>query len=348
MHAGQRQETIGYHMSTTALMRKERFWSKWKQKEDEEHKALQLLNQTVFQRANLITDQHALDLFYYLHIRQYRPKSGPLNYAVQWGKKGLVKLILDSGKILQLRMCVACNCYFNHMQQNALTGYLQEMLPHYSNPLCYVESYDITMLLLKHGIDPNEIDGSCTFSTPLHCMAIQHRIKAVQAVVEFGLVTPDIPNSKGHTALFYVSTPAIVPLLVSAGFSVDFADKEGLTPLHRYVRYGDFELVKAILDAGCDYNVQDNKGRTPLHIACLTHGHSTLKEIRQIIETLVDDYGARTTILDKDGKTPSDLLPHFPMWDGIKNYLIDQMDGQLNHCFKKAKVSDEDGFNDFV
>jgi hypothetical protein len=36
------------------------------------------------------------------------------------------------------------------------------------------------------------------------------------------------------------------------------------------------------------------------------------------------------------------------MWDGIKNYLIDQMDGQLNHSFKKAKVSDEDGFNDFV
>ena len=46
-------------------------------------------------------------------------------------------------------------------------------------------------------------------------------------------------------------------------------DKKGSTPLHQYVKEGDENLVRLLLEHSPDVNIQDNNGYTALHQAVI-------------------------------------------------------------------------------
>ena len=54
----------------------------------------------------------------------------------------------------------------------------------------------------------------------------------------------------------------VVKLLLRAGGNVDARDSRLSTPVHVAVRFGHFEVVKALLVAGCNLNKKDHHGRT--------------------------------------------------------------------------------------
>ncbi len=70
------------------------------------------------------------------------------------------------------------------------------------------------------------------------------------------------------------------------------------TPLSHASRRGDYDVVKALLDAGADVNAKDAEGCTPLHWAA-REGHEA------VVKALITA-GADANAKNANGDTPSD------------------------------------------
>jgi len=115
-------------------------------------------------------------------------------------------------------------------------------------------------------------------------------------------------------------------LLLKAGGKPKVANKQGLTPLHLALLGGGTVMEKCIalgslLDAGADVNAQDNSGKTVLMEAC--------EEPREMLELLIDQYGADTTIKNKYDQTAADMYleGHPELEDTIAAESQDGADG---------------------
>jgi uncharacterized protein len=104
----------------------------------------------------------------------------------------------------------------------------------------------------------------------------------------------------------------VIKLLKSFGANVNEVDKNGVTPLHRAVRFRSPAAVKLLLEIGADVNAQDKKsGSTALHRAVTntsapkTSGKSF--EIHEIVKHLIYA-GANIKIKNKKGKFPADFI----------------------------------------
>ena len=83
---------------------------------------------------------------------------------------------------------------------------------------------------------------------------------------------PNARDEKGrtplHKAAMFSKTPAVVPVLVKAGATLNGKDGDGRTPLHLTGAFGETPaMVAALVKAGADTSAQDGKGRTPLEFA---------------------------------------------------------------------------------
>ena len=48
---------------------------------------------------------------------------------------------------------------------------------------------------------------------------------------------------------------------------LNYNDKDGNTPLHIAACFGDYNIVRTILDNGANLDRKNNDGNTPLHLA---------------------------------------------------------------------------------
>lgn len=75
------------------------------------------------------------------------------------------------------------------------------------------------------------------------------------------------------------------------------------------------DCILALLQPSCgctlpNVNMQDNEGDTPLHIFCrslLSHNLSTRRDIYEVINILVCEFGAHVDIYNNQGVTPRDF-----------------------------------------
>ncbi|XP_055954749.1 serine/threonine-protein phosphatase 6 regulatory ankyrin repeat subunit B-like [Patella vulgata] len=128
-------------------------------------------------------------------------------------------------------------------------------------------------------------------------------------------------------------------ILIKAGCDVNIADKNGVTPLMKYVEMGNLVLVKELIDHGASVNAKDNKGlthgmdinqlnswnETPLYLATIYSNEQMVKSLIKshcdvnitpvllesirrrettIAEILINAAGCDVNIADKNGVTP--------------------------------------------
>ena len=103
---------------------------------------------------------------------------------------------------------------------------------------------------------------------------------------------------------------AVIQFLVDAGVSVNETDKNGVTPLHRAVRFRSLCAVEVLLAAGADVHATDRKSQsTPLHRAVVNSGAPATAGKTDVAASIVGtllSHGADPTAKNKSGKTPTD------------------------------------------
>jgi uncharacterized protein len=105
---------------------------------------------------------------------------------------------------------------------------------------------------------------------------------------------------------------AVMRFLIGQGANVNETDKNGVTPLHRAVRFRSLAAVRILLKNGADPNAVDRKTRsTPLHRAATNTGAPATagkaKQVEAICKLLLG-YGADPDMKNKAGKTARDYV----------------------------------------
>lgn len=103
---------------------------------------------------------------------------------------------------------------------------------------------------------------------------------------------------------------AVIRFLIESGVSVNETDKNGVTPLHRAVRFRSLQAVDLLLDSGADVGATDRKSHsTALHRAVTSSGAPATAgktdTAAAIIRSLLS-HGADPAAKNKKGKSPTD------------------------------------------
>ena len=103
---------------------------------------------------------------------------------------------------------------------------------------------------------------------------------------------------------------AVIQFLIASGVSVNETDKNGVTPLHRAVRFRSLSAVEQLVAAGANVNATDRKSKsTPLHRAVTNSGAPTTAGKSNIAVAIVRfllSHGADPNARNRLGKAPTD------------------------------------------
>jgi ankyrin repeat protein len=110
-----------------------------------------------------------------------------------------------------------------------------------------------------------------------------------------------------HTTVRYGDFGAY-GILQDYGADVDAADRDGLTPLMAAIAGGNRRadyMVRWLLYAGADPNKQDQNGNSALH-------HAAMMNLLEVIPDLLE-HGALVTLENNEGQTPADVARYSTM-----------------------------------
>ena len=111
----------------------------------------------------------------------------------------------------------------------------------------------------------------------------------------------------------------VIRFLVKNGVSVHETDRNGVTPLHRAVRFRSPHAVRELIKLGADVNAVDKRsGSTPLHRAVTNTGAPSTAGKREFaieIATLLLKNGADPQINNRQAKSPIDYVEDAEMLD---------------------------------
>ena len=103
---------------------------------------------------------------------------------------------------------------------------------------------------------------------------------------------------------------AVIHFLIDSGVSVNETDKNGVTPLHRAVRFRSLVAVDLLLANGADVHATDRKSHsTALHRAVTNSGAPATAGKTDVAAAIVRSllsHGADPTAKNKKGKSPAD------------------------------------------
>ncbi|MCY3974598.1 MAG: ankyrin repeat domain-containing protein [Simkaniaceae bacterium] len=122
----------------------------------------------------------------------------------------------------------------------------------------------VRTLLLKSGVDPNELDGEG--NRPLGLAVGGGHLEIVRELLYHGADT-DGRNAKGRTPLIIAVEGGleVTEELLGCGAGVNIPDAKGRTPFAIAVEGGHSDIIRALLKRGdVDVDTCDDEGRTPL------------------------------------------------------------------------------------
>ncbi len=113
----------------------------------------------------------------------------------------------------------------------------------------------------------------------------------------------------------------VICFLLGKGADIQETDSNGVTALHRAVRFQSVAAIEKLLRQGADVNVVDRRsGSTPLHRAMTSTGAPStagkMNEAAAIIRILLSN-GADPEVSKKAGRTPNDYARNALIRDAL-------------------------------
>ncbi|OTA99657.1 hypothetical protein M426DRAFT_27331 [Hypoxylon sp. CI-4A] len=191
----------------------------------------------------------------------------------------------------------------------------------------------VKLLLTRKDIDVGLEQPDHYRTNALLFAIINGQYELVEILLDDGRVSIESMDSSRHTALSLAAMSgysSIVKLLLDRGANPDAGDVYGGPPLLRAIDQNSLECVRLLVDHGVDYRFKDFLGRGILH-ACAINSRSMvlrylLKELdldpniqgdggetplhdavernSDAVARILLEYGARTDVEDKTGRTP--------------------------------------------
>ncbi|KAL3865615.1 hypothetical protein ACJMK2_042987 [Sinanodonta woodiana] len=151
--------------------------------------------------------------------------------------------------------------------------------------------------------------------TPLHQAIIHKHEDVALFLIAEGADVNKIPTRKIHNSCLHVACQLgqaqVVDALLETNLQIDLKNKNGVTPLHFALMFGNVEIAKKLIEKGCDINLSSGRlDKTPLHISS-EMGSKTIAEI--LIEK-----GADPMAKDRKGHSPM----HYASMNGEKDIVV--------------------------
>lgn len=184
------------------------------------------------------------------------------------------------------------------------------------------DSIDLIRELRKRGAVVNYLN--INYETPLHlCQSSEAMVKVL--LENGGQV--DVPNSIGHTPLFYHDDVPAMKQLLAHGADLNVCDYIGYRPVTNFISSGNYDAVKLLLNHGADPNYDLLYGETNLHVAAM-NGHADILEL--LLENaahlgIAADDGSTVWDVAKD-KECREVLARWERGENEENHLSDRKD----------------------
>ncbi|KAF5281785.1 hypothetical protein FQR65_LT14532 [Abscondita terminalis] len=153
--------------------------------------------------------------------------------------------------------------------------------------------------LIRRGADVNQETKSGDTPLLLHVME-NSRKGVVKLLIDNGADVCAVEAETGNSCMHYLVDKCEIDVigdLAKAGADINVRNRDGNTPLHCAVRFGNCTLVKLLLSFGADSNVHDSiDGNTCLHWAVALNRDD-------YVQVLVE-YGADVNSKNNNGETP--------------------------------------------
>ena len=137
-----------------------------------------------------------------------------------------------------------------------------------------LNQHQCASLLLDHKVLIDAMCSQITRETPLHLAAMNGYFEASLLLLKHG-ANPNARNGNEETPLHLASkalAASVMQALIENGADVNARDKAGRPPLHCAInskQRGSYDCMKLLLDRGADVNMADDTGVTALHLAAI-------------------------------------------------------------------------------
>ncbi|KAH8987490.1 ankyrin repeat-containing domain protein [Lactarius hatsudake] len=205
------------------------------------------------------------------------------------------------------------------------------------------DRFGVAQLLVQHGADVNARAGS--HETPLHLASHLPELRLARMFLEHGAdASVNAADNQGRTPLHRVLWAGdhrpdadrfgVAQLLIERGADVNARDKYHQTPLHPASYFVELKFVRMLLDHGANVNTEGNRGLTPLHRVWRAKGHPD--KDRFGVAQLLMERGANVNARDQDHETPLHLASRLVSLDGA--WILLKYGANLNAENSKCKT----------
>lgn len=273
-----------------------------------------------------LNNQEILDILVKNSPLEDSQETTPLDIAIQINSPWAATLLNENDELhAQIRVVK------QQLQEGKLTDYRILLHPHniINTPLdtagntaihfaVLKKDFQLIKWLCENGANPNKHNGASDLP---FTFALRGAIDVNLVALLLEYIDPKARSSYGNTfahLLAYYQDPnaqKVLDMLAEKGMPVSETTAYEETPLHGAVQKKNVGMVIKLRNHDANINAQNGGGRTPLH-------HAAESGCKEVIDELLKFNTIDYSIVDDNGKKPSDIAANQWIADYLRSYNL--------------------------